>query len=67
MQLLGEQKHGLHISGWNEEELLALDGALRSAGLDVSKMAKFPNPGNGEPGSVTDIFVGFRYAPATTG
>ena len=63
--LLGEEQHGLNISGWNNDEIQALNKAFIAADFGRPNIQAHSNPGEGMPGSVTHIFVGYRDVPAT--
>jgi hypothetical protein len=61
---LGEERHGILVAGWKEDEVNLLAAALQEAGYgQVDKKVVPPPTGSNAPGQYTDIFVGYRVAP----
>lgn len=64
MGQLGQERHGISVSGWKEDEVSLLAAALQETGYtQVDKSIVPPPIGQDAPGQYTTIFIGYREAP----
>jgi hypothetical protein len=64
MGQLGQEKHGISVEGWKDDEVSLLATALQEAGYgQIDKSIVPPPPGPDAAGQYTNIFIGYREAP----